>query len=95
MSYCYHDTPREDRYNGPIDWSRIDPHKKYLEHLGNHFLLSFLQKNEKDMRNKQQASKELEIAAKCLDRWSKHPAFDFKEIEAGIQKIKDTWQGRI
>lgn len=65
--------------NGSFDISRLktmNPNSKWAEHSYNHMILDHIARATKDVKERAQASRELEIAVRKMKYWERHPEFD-------------------
>jgi hypothetical protein len=90
MSICYNEN---EKYNGPpISYNRINANGSYLRHYENSLLLQFMMQNG-TMKERADASKEMNICQRKMERMEKHPNFDWDVVLPEIQKLKKLWKG--
>ena len=88
MFICYNEN---ERYNGPpISYDKINANRSYLRHYENSLFLSFMLKNG-TTEEKRQASKELNICQRKMERMEKHRNFDWDKVLPEIEKLKKLW----
>jgi hypothetical protein len=88
MSICYNEN---ERYTGPpISYNKINANRSYLRHYENSLLLQFLMLNG-DMQERAQASKEMNICQRKMERMEKHANFDWEKVLPEIEKLKKLW----
>lgn len=79
-------------FSGNFNPNKVEnPNAIYKKHLENHHYLQFIQHNSKDAREKIQAGKEMGMADKKMNYWSKHPLFDKKQAERDHSEVKKKW----
>jgi hypothetical protein len=91
MFYVYNEN---QPFSGDFDLKNADPHFFYLRHYGNLKYLQFIFDNTENRVERHQANKEIEIARKKMDWWSKKHGFDYKHIETGKKKIDREWASK-
>ena len=74
-----------------INLSNLNPTTMYLKHLDNYFYLKFIANNSDNFIEKQQANKELLIAQKKMNFWSKKPHINNTIVTKETNKLKKMW----
>jgi hypothetical protein len=88
MSICYNEN---EVYTGPpISYNKINANRSYLRHYENSLLLQFMMLNG-DMRERAQASKEMGICQRKMERMEKHANFNWDAVLPEIEKLKKLW----
>jgi len=92
MSYFFYpDTPSIQKFNHPIDYTKMKANDRYIEHFHNMMILCAIVNKPKSLIEKRQAEKEIVKCQKKLDWWSKHMNFDQAEVARQVKEIKDLW----
>lgn len=79
-------------YSGPpISYNKINANRSYLRHYSNSLLLAFVIRNG-TMAERVQASKELTICERKMERMEKHANFDWNAVLPEIEKLKKMWK---
>ena len=91
MHYVYSENTGGSFIN-PAILLKMDANKKYSEHFYNHCYLVFILRHEAStFAEKQQANKEIAMAAKKMEYWKRMPNWD-KEIAGRLcDKIRKQW----
>lgn len=76
---------------GTFNPNKFNPNTMYAKHLENHHYLNFILHASKDAREKIQAGKEIDTAAKKMKYWSRHPEFSQKQAETDHSAAKKRW----
>lgn len=89
----YSDSPAPFTGRG-ARYQDMDATKHYLNHYSNYVILSKIAEAPKDFNEKLRAEKEIKMAQKKMDYWTKHPNYDHKLALKGIEEIKNLWTVR-
>lgn len=88
MSICYDEN---ERYSGPpVSYYKINANRSYLRHYENSLLLQFMMQNG-NMKERAQASKEMGLCQRKMERMEKHANFDWSVVLPEIEKVKKLW----
>ena len=89
MSIIYSDT--SVMTGRPPDMSKMDATKKFLEHFSNSLILKAIQQKSKDLGEKHQATKELNICDRKMEFWRRHPRFNMATATNAANTLRAQW----
>lgn len=76
---------RKSDFNPGMIW-KMNPNSQWANHSYNHFVLNHIYKTTQDVKERNQAYKEIEIAERKMKFWERHP--DFEEDHAMFYRKK-------
>jgi len=92
MHFVYSDEPAPRAVNaGRFDVNDANPHKYYVEHFSNLLYLDFIARNG-TFGEAHRATKEIAIAQRKLNFWSRHPAFNVQCVANELSRLKREWK---
>lgn len=94
MALVYGDEGKQ--FKGAIPLHRINKNAQWLKHLENLFYLKFIMGNPlATMKERSDASKEIEIAERKMKYWAHFSDFDIEQSEHDLAAVKRKWKLRV
>lgn len=90
LIYSDTETPNERGFNG-FNPLKCDAVKCWLKHFENSLMLQFFIMNG-TMKEKHEASKELNICNRKMEYWKRQPHFNQNDASNSAQKLKQQWE---